>query len=97
MVSIVLVGFIDAGMTWQYNKFYNDYNILPRASDYSVMIKGLPKDITISEIQEFVTNKIVELNRPDAMLLKIYLIYDLKTFYALYSNKRSMIEQITVL
>lgn len=27
-----------------------DYHILPKASDYSVMLRGLPKDITISEI-----------------------------------------------
>lgn len=51
MISIILIGFIDVGMAWQYNTYYNDYSILPRASDYSVMIRGLPKDITISEIQ----------------------------------------------
>lgn len=47
-ISIAVIGFIDLDMTRHYNKYYNDYNILPRASDYSVIVKGLPKDITIS-------------------------------------------------
>jgi hypothetical protein len=51
LISIILIGFLDLNMTRHYNKYYNDYNILPRASDYSVVVKGLPKDITISEIQ----------------------------------------------
>jgi hypothetical protein len=48
MVSIILIGFFDIWIVQQYKKYYNDYNILPKASDYSVMIKGLSKDITIS-------------------------------------------------
>lgn len=51
VVSIILIGLMDIQMVRKYSEHYNDYDILPKASDYSVIIKGLPKDITISEIQ----------------------------------------------
>lgn len=58
LVSVVLIAVMDVSMTRQYEEYYNQYYILPKASDYSVIIKGLPKDITISEIYQFVTDKI---------------------------------------
>lgn len=33
----------------------------------------------------------------DTTIHKLYLIYNLKTYYSLYSNKRSILEQIIVL
>jgi len=33
----------------------------------------------------------------DCTVLKIYLIYNLRVYYALYENKRSIIEEIAVL
>lgn len=51
VVSVILIGIMDIQIKRKYKQYYNDYNILPKASDYSVIIKGLPKDITISEIQ----------------------------------------------
>lgn len=47
-VSIVLVALMDIQMTRQYQHYYDEYYILPKVSDYSVVVKGLPKDITIS-------------------------------------------------
>lgn len=51
VVSVILIGILDIQIKRKYKQYYNDYNILPKASDYSVIVKGLPKDITISEIQ----------------------------------------------
>lgn len=48
MVSIIIIALLDINMRNKYKKYYEDYYILPKASDYSVIIKGLPKDITIS-------------------------------------------------
>lgn len=48
MVSIGVIALLDINMRNQYTKYYEDYYILPKASDYSVIMKGLPKDITIS-------------------------------------------------
>lgn len=41
------------------------------------MIKGLPKDITLYEIQHFIDQELTRLN-VDPTLVKIYLIYDVK-------------------
>lgn len=48
IVSILIIGYLDVHMVGVYKKYYDDYNILPRASDYSVVVRGLPKDITLS-------------------------------------------------
>lgn len=60
-------------------------------ADYSVLIKGLPKDITIYELQEFMNEELTRLN-VDPMLVKIYLIYDVKEYLALYAKKREVYE-----
>lgn len=44
-------------------------------SDFSVLLKGLPKDITLYELQQFMTEELERLN-VDPTLVKIYLIYD---------------------
>lgn len=49
-VNVVAIGVFQLFMMRKYEKYYNQYHILPKASDYSLIIKGLPKDITISEI-----------------------------------------------
>lgn len=46
--SIFIIAYLDVHMVAQYKRYYDDYNILPRASDYSVVVSGLPKDITLS-------------------------------------------------
>ena len=48
VVSIFVVAIMDIKMTRQYREYYDEYHILPKASDYSVLVKGLPKDITVS-------------------------------------------------
>ena len=65
---------------------------MPNAADYSIMLKGLPKDVTLSEIQKFVEDKLLYSGAPDIKVLKIYLIYNMKKYYALYANKRSIVE-----
>ena len=47
-VSIIIVAILDIRMTRQYRQYYDEYDILPKASAYSVLVKGLPKDITVS-------------------------------------------------
>jgi hypothetical protein len=97
LVSISLIGYFELSLTRRYDRYYNDYQILPRASDYSVMVEGLPRDITISEIENLMVSKIQEGDIADATILKVYLIYNLKTYYALYANKRTVVEQMAVL
>lgn len=105
-ISIIIVAILDIRMTRQYRQYYDEYDILPKASAYSVLVKGLPKDITVSEITQFLTQKIYEqspqlstspASSSPALINKIYLIYNLKTYYSLYSNKRSMLEELLVL
>ena len=55
------------------------------------MVKGLPKDITIYEIQKFLEDKLLYTGAPDVTIVKIYIIYNLKTYYSLYANKRGLV------
>lgn len=48
ILSAVLIAYLDVHMVLQYKRYYINNNILPRASDYSVVVTGLPKDITLS-------------------------------------------------
>ena len=48
IVTIFVIGVLEIKMHEKYEQYKIDYRILPKASDYSVMLKGLPKDITIS-------------------------------------------------
>lgn len=57
-VSIFFIAVLDIKMNQQYRMYYTQYHMLPKASDYSVMIKGLPKDITVSEITQFINQKL---------------------------------------
>ena len=45
--------------------------------DYSILIKGLPQDITLYELQHFMNEELTLLS-VDPTVVKIYLIYDVK-------------------
>ena len=87
---------MDLDMKKKYFEYAEEY-ILPNAADYSVMVKGLPQDVTLSEIQKFIEDKLLYSGAPGTSVLKIYVIYNLRAYNTLYANKRSLVEQIAVL
>lgn len=60
-------------------------------ADYSILLKGLPKDITLYEIQEFMKEELTALG-VDSTLVKIYLIYDSKQYNQLYERQREVVD-----
>lgn len=70
------------------------FNVSTKSSDYSILLKGLPKDITMNEIQKFIEDKLLYIGAPETTVVKIYLIYDFKMYQALYERKREWIETI---
>ena len=60
-------------------------------ADYSIMLKGLPKDITLYEIQEFMKEELMALG-VDSTVVKIYLIYDGKQYLQLYQKQREVVD-----
>jgi hypothetical protein len=63
------------------------------AADYSFIIKGLPSDITIREIQKYVEDKLLFSGAPDVSVVKIYLIYNLKQYVKLLQLRQSLTEE----
>lgn len=63
------------------------------AADYSFVIKGLPADITVTEIQKYVEDKMLFSGAPDVTIIKIYLIYNFKGYLKLLQLKQELIER----
>lgn len=63
------------------------------AADYSFIIKGLPPDITIREIQKYVEDKLLFSGAPDLDIIKIYLIYNFKDYVKMLHRKQELIEK----
>ena len=63
------------------------------ASDYSFVIKGLPADITVTEIQKYVEDKMLFSGAPDFTIIKIYLIYNFKDYLKLLQLRQELIER----
>lgn len=61
------------------------------AAEYSFIIKGLPSDITITEIQKYVEDKILMTGAPDADVVKIYLIYNVKDYLKELKKKQKVL------
>jgi hypothetical protein len=64
-----------------------------KADDYSFIIKGLPADITIREIQKYVEDKLLFSGAPDIDIIKIYLIYNFKDYVKLLQKRQELIER----
>lgn len=47
LVSIIFIAIMDLDMKRKYAEYADEY-ILPNAADYSIMIKGLPPNVTLS-------------------------------------------------
>lgn len=63
------------------------------AADYSFIIKGLPADITIREIQKYVEDKLLFSGAPDLDIIKIYLIYNFKDYVKMLHKRQELIEK----
>lgn len=63
------------------------------AADYSFIIKGLPADITIREIQKYVEDKLLFSGAPDLDIIKIYLIYNFKDYVIMLHKRQQLIEK----
>ncbi len=61
------------------------------AAEYSFIIKGLPSNITITEIQKYVEDKLLFTGAPDVDVVKIYLIYNFKEYLKLLQSKQTLI------
>ena len=90
IISIFIIAYLSILMENKYVELSQGL----RASDFSVMLKGLPKDITIYEIQKFVEDKLTYLGSEDNTIIKIYVIYNLKTVYSLYAKKRQLVDDL---
>lgn len=62
------------------------------AADYSFIIKGLPSDITVKEIQKYVEDKMLFSGAPDVTIIKIYLIYNFKEYLKLLQTRQKLNE-----
>ena len=88
LLAIVMVEWIK----YRSNQFRLDVSRHERTpADYSILVRGLPKDITIYEIQHFMDEELSSL-KVDPSVVKIYLIYDVKEYLALYTKKREVYE-----
>jgi len=60
------------------------------AADYSFMIKGLPWDITLAEIQKYVQDKMLYSGAPDLAINKIYIIYNFKNYLSMVQKRQEI-------
>ena len=88
ILNIVLIAYLQVKMEDYVKEMNKNKN---SAADYSFIIKGLPSDITITEIQKYVEDKLLFTGAPDVDVIKIYLIYNFKEYLKLLQNKQAMI------
>jgi len=84
ILNVFLIAYLEIRMEENCQRFLK----YPKSSNYSFMLKGLPKDITITEMQKYVEDNLLFSGAPDTTIIKIYLIYDFKTYLVLYQKKR---------
>jgi hypothetical protein len=57
------------------------------------VIKGLPPDINIRELQKYVEDKLMFSGAPDVEVIKIYLIYNFKDYLRSLQKRKDVVEQ----
>ncbi len=57
------------------------------------MIKGLPPDINIKELQKYVEDKLMFSGAPDVEIIKIYIIYNFKDYLKSLQKRKDIVEQ----
>lgn len=88
IMNIVFIAFLEVKMEGYINNMNNNKQT---AADYSFIIKGLPSDLTITEIQKYVEDKMLFSGAPDVDIIKIYLIYNLKDYLRLLQTRQELI------
>jgi hypothetical protein len=87
VVNCMAIGVMEVDMQRKWSEWEAEY-VMPGAGEYSLMVKGVPKDVTLLEIQKFLEQKLLLGGAPDTSIIKIYLIYNLKIYNSLYTRKR---------
>ena len=54
------------------------------------MVKGLPSDITIGEIQKYLEDKMEDAGAPDLAINKIYTIFNFKNYLDLIQKRQTL-------
>ena len=88
--NIVFIGFLELRMDLLHVK-YQEGRL--KAADYSLMVKGLPSDITITEIQKYVQDKMLYSGAPDLTINKIYIIYNFKNYLNVVQKRQTIAEK----
>ena len=65
----------------------------PSSASYSFVIKGLPPDINIKELQKYVEDKLMFSGAPDVEIIKIYIIYNFKDYLKSLQKRKDIVEQ----
>lgn len=90
VVNCMAIGVMEVDMQRKWSEWEAEY-VMPGAGEYSLMVKGVPKDVTLLEIQKFLEQKLLLGGAPDTSIIKIYLIYNLKIYNSLYTRKRELV------
>jgi hypothetical protein len=85
LANIFLIGFLELKMDLMAS-WYNEGRL--KAVDYSLMIKGLPSDVTLSEIQKYLEDKLLLATAPDQTIVKIYIIYNFKNYLNMMQKRQ---------
>jgi hypothetical protein len=62
------------------------------AGDYSIMVQGLPADISLTELQKYLEDKLLYSGAPDLTIVKIYPIYNFKQYLLLQQHRQALLE-----
>ena len=87
LLNIVFIGFLELKMDLL-TSWYNSGQL--KAVDYSILVKGLPLDTTISDIQKYLEEKMVSAGAPDRTVTKIYIIYNFKNYLKILQKKQEL-------
>jgi hypothetical protein len=90
VLNIVFIAYLEVLMEGHVGKMAREKQT---AADYSFVIKGLPSDITVTEIQKYVEDKMLFSGAPDVDIIKIYLIYNFKEYLKLLQLRQELIER----
>ena len=71
--------------------YYNSGQL--KAVDYSLMIKGLTTDTTISDIQKYLENVMEESKANDRSVVKIYIVYNFKNYLKMQQKRQEISEK----
>ena len=88
--NIVFIGFLQLKMDLLVLK-YRQGKL--NAADYSFMIKGLPWDITLGEIQKYVQDKMLYSGAPDLVINRIYIIYNFKNYLNMVQKRQEIAQK----